>query len=84
MLKLTSDRAVYQLVHAAKIPYHKWGNKKLVFFEHELTEFLLALPGLSVQQAMARITTTKPDPQGDARTPTVPPVMANETEGGEL
>ena len=33
-----------------RIPYHRWG-KNIVILEHELLEFMSALPGVSVAEA---------------------------------
>ena len=53
-LNIESDKALYQRVSRHQIPFRRWGGR-LVFVEEEIDQFLAALPGISVEEAVAKV-----------------------------
>lgn len=49
-----SERAVRQRISRGQLPYRRWGCR-LVILPDELEAFLNALPGLSSEDAVARV-----------------------------
>ena len=48
------DKALRQRIYRCQVPYKRWGGR-IVFFRDELEQFLATLPGVSVQEAVARV-----------------------------
>ena len=49
-----SERACWQRIYRKQIPFRRWGRKILIS-KAELDRFLLALPGVSADEAVAKI-----------------------------
>ena len=49
-----TERAAWQQIYRNKLPHRRWGGK-VVIVASELEKFIAALPGLSAEEALAKI-----------------------------
>jgi len=48
-----TDRAIWQRLYRGQIPYRRWG-KRILISRDELQQFLEALPGVTVEDAVKK------------------------------
>jgi hypothetical protein len=49
-----TERAYWQDIYRKRVPYRRWG-KRIFVPEDELEKFLASLPGISAEEAVAKI-----------------------------